>query len=142
MLANSPSSADSRQLIGFGATACLAKHTEARDVVHAIYLASRGLQVLPPVSDSEESEPTGPAPLTAREADVLELLQVGQSNAEIAAVAARRRRDRAHARTPHLPQARASVPGASCARPGLGRTRYQPRAEALAEHEFARRACG
>ena len=85
VLGNSPSSAECRQLIGFGATACLAKDTEARDVLHAIYLASRGLQVLPPVSESEAYEPAGPAPLTAREADVLELLQVGRSNAEIAA---------------------------------------------------------
>ena len=29
-------------------------------------------------------EPSGPAPLTPREADVLELLQAGHSNAEIA----------------------------------------------------------
>jgi DNA-binding NarL/FixJ family response regulator len=86
VLANNPSPAECRQMIGFGATACLAKSTEARDVLHAIYLASRGLHVLPPSASGPHAyEPTGPAPLTAREADVLELLQGGRSNAEIAA---------------------------------------------------------
>jgi DNA-binding NarL/FixJ family response regulator len=86
VLANNPSAAECRQMIGFGATACLAKNTEARDVLHAIYLASRGLHVLPPDGAGPHGyEPAGPAPLTAREADVLELLQGGRSNAEIAA---------------------------------------------------------
>ena len=84
VLANNPSAAECRQMIGFGATACLAKNTEARDVLHAIYLASRGLHVLPPAG-MQAYTPSGPAPLTAREADVLELLQSGSSNAEIAA---------------------------------------------------------
>jgi DNA-binding NarL/FixJ family response regulator len=86
VLANHPSAAECRQMIGFGATACLAKSTEARDVLHAIYLASRGLHVLPPTTAGPQAyEPAGPAPLTSREADVLELLQGGRSNAEIAA---------------------------------------------------------
>jgi len=84
VMANHPSSAECRQMIGFGATACLAKHTEARDVLHTIYLASRGMHVLPSGTDAPY-EPAGPTPLTAREADVLELLQSGRSNAEIAA---------------------------------------------------------
>jgi DNA-binding NarL/FixJ family response regulator len=84
VLANNPSAAECRQVIGFGATACLAKSAEARDVLHAIYLASRGLHVLPP-TEMAAYEPSGPAPLTPREADVLELLQGGHSNAEIAA---------------------------------------------------------
>jgi DNA-binding NarL/FixJ family response regulator len=83
VLANNPSAAECRQVIGFGATACLAKSAEARDVLHAIYLASRGLHVLPPAGMAAY-EPSGPAPLTPREADVLELLQAGHSNAEIA----------------------------------------------------------
>ena len=86
VLANNPSAAEGRQMIGFGATACLAKNTEARDVLHAIHLASRGLHVLPPdANGSPPTDPSGPAPLTPREADVLELLQGGRSNAEIAA---------------------------------------------------------
>ena len=84
VLANNPTAAECRQMIGFGATACLAKSTEARDIRHAIYLASRGLHVMPPAG-MQAFQPSGPAPLTAREADVLELLQSGQSNAEIAA---------------------------------------------------------
>jgi len=83
VLANNPSAAECRQVIGFGATACLAKSAEGRDVLHAIYLASRGLHVAPPAG-MLTYEPSGPAPLTPREADVLELLQAGHSNAEIA----------------------------------------------------------
>ena len=83
VLANRPTTADCRQLIAFGATACLAKSTQARDVLHAIHLASRGLHVLPPAV-VDIGEQGGPELLTAREADVLELLQSGRSNAEIA----------------------------------------------------------
>lgn len=84
VLANNPSSAECRQLIGFGATVCLPKNIEARDLLHAVYLASRGLHVLPSAA-APGCEPTDAAPLTPREADVLELLQGGRSNAEIAA---------------------------------------------------------
>jgi DNA-binding NarL/FixJ family response regulator len=82
VLSNRPTPAECRQMLAFGATACLAKSTEARDVLHAIHLASRGLHVLPsPVVDAGAG---GPEVLTAREAEVLELLQQGRSNAEIA----------------------------------------------------------
>jgi DNA-binding NarL/FixJ family response regulator len=83
ILANRPTTAECRQLIAFGATACLGKSTQARDVLHAIHLAWRGLHVLPPAT-VEIAEPVGPELLTAREGDVLELLQSGRSNAEIA----------------------------------------------------------
>jgi DNA-binding NarL/FixJ family response regulator len=83
ILANRPTTAECRQLIAFGATACLAKSTQARDVLHAIHLASRGLHVLPPAM-LDVPEPMGPELLTSREADVLELLQNGRSNSEIA----------------------------------------------------------
>ena len=72
-----------RQLLAFGATACLAKSTEARDVLHAIHLASRGLHVLPSAQETPLPAP-GPDVLTPREAEVMELLQDGKSNAEIA----------------------------------------------------------
>lgn len=83
VLANNPQPAECRQMLAFGATGCLAKSTEARDVLHAIHLASRGLQVLPPAADSHSPSP-GPELLTPREAEVLGLLQHGASNAEIA----------------------------------------------------------
>ncbi len=70
-------------MLAFGATACLAKSTQARDVLHAIHLASRGMHVLPPAG-MEIRDAVGPELLTPREADVLELLQSGRSNAEIA----------------------------------------------------------
>ncbi len=70
-------------MLAFGATACLAKGTEGRDVLNAIHLASRGLHVMPPAS-ADTLAPEGPDILTPREADVLELLQTGRSNAEIA----------------------------------------------------------
>jgi NarL family two-component system response regulator LiaR len=83
VLANRPTPGECRQMLAFGATACLAKSTEARDVLHAIHLASRGLTVLPPAT-LETGGQLGPDILTPREADVLELLQGGRSNAEIA----------------------------------------------------------
>ena len=83
VLANRPTAAECRQMVSFGATACLSKSTQARDVLHAIHLASRGMHVLPPAV-IDDREPPGPELLTPREADVLELLQTGRSNAEIA----------------------------------------------------------
>ncbi|MCW3008781.1 MAG: transcriptional regulator, LuxR family [Solirubrobacterales bacterium] len=86
VLANGPTAAEANQLLTFGATACLSKQTQARDVLNAIHLASRGLQVLPRATAGEPLAvgPTGPEPLTAREGDVLALLQEGRSNAQIA----------------------------------------------------------
>jgi DNA-binding NarL/FixJ family response regulator len=83
VLANRPTASESRQLLAFGATACLSKSSEARDVLHAIHLASRGLHVLPPVRQGETAPP-GPDVLTPREAEVMELLRAGRSNGEIA----------------------------------------------------------
>ena len=85
VLANRPTPAECNQMLAFGATACLSKETEARDILNAIHLASRGLHVLPKTPrEFGAIEPTGPEVLTPREADVLELLQHGRSNAEIA----------------------------------------------------------
>jgi DNA-binding NarL/FixJ family response regulator len=83
VLANRPTSAEVQQMLAFGATACLSKSTQERDLLHAIHLASRGLQVLPR-TDGEPAAPSGPEQLTPRETDVLELLRAGRSNGEIA----------------------------------------------------------
>jgi DNA-binding NarL/FixJ family response regulator len=85
VLANRPSPVESNQMLAFGATACLSKETEARDILNAIHLASRGLHVLPkPPRELAAAAPIRPELLTPREADVLELLQQGRSNAQIA----------------------------------------------------------
>jgi DNA-binding NarL/FixJ family response regulator len=83
VLANRPSAIEARQMLAFGATACLSKSSEARDVLHAIHLASRGLHVLPS-ADGAVAAPGGPDVLTPREAEVMEMLRSGRSNAEIA----------------------------------------------------------
>jgi DNA-binding NarL/FixJ family response regulator len=46
-LANQPTSGEGAQLIALGATACLGKRVEGRDVLNTIHLDSRGLHVLP-----------------------------------------------------------------------------------------------
>jgi DNA-binding NarL/FixJ family response regulator len=88
VLANRPTAAECNQMLSFGATACLSKETEARDIINAIHLASRGMHVLPRSAaagggvDSLNLE--GSDLLTPREADVLELLQDGATNAQVA----------------------------------------------------------
>jgi DNA-binding NarL/FixJ family response regulator len=85
VLASRPSPSECNQMLAFGATACLSKETQARDILNAIHLASRGLHVLPKTAaEVGVSGPLGPELLTPREADVLEHLQAGRSNAEIA----------------------------------------------------------
>ena len=44
LLGTAVSTAEAAQLLAFGASACLSKATQARDVRNAIHLASRGLQ--------------------------------------------------------------------------------------------------
>ena len=83
VLANRPSPAEARQLLSFGATACLSKSSEARDILHAIHLASRGMNVLP-APEAGAVAPLPPELLTGREAEVLGHLQAGRSNGEIA----------------------------------------------------------
>jgi NarL family two-component system response regulator LiaR len=89
VLANRPTAAECNQMLSFGATACISKETQGRDIINAVHLASRGMHVLPR-SASATDDPSArfdfPAPdlLTPREADVLERLQSGMTNAQIA----------------------------------------------------------
>ena len=87
VLANRPTAAECNQMLSFGATACLSKETEARDIQNAIHLASRGMHLLPRSAAAGgmlRSGIEGSELLTPREAEVLELLQDGAANAEIA----------------------------------------------------------
>jgi DNA-binding NarL/FixJ family response regulator len=87
VLANRPTAAECNQMLSFGATACLSKETEARDIVNALHLASRGMHLLPRSAAAGEllrSGIEGSELLTPREAEVLEMLQGGATNAEIA----------------------------------------------------------
>ena len=85
VLANHPTPGECAQLLALGATACLGKDVEARDVLNTIHLASRGLHVLPHATPGAAGGPLLPDVLTPREADVLDQLQLGRSNSEIAA---------------------------------------------------------
>jgi DNA-binding NarL/FixJ family response regulator len=84
VLANQPTPGECSQLLALGATACLGKAVEGRDVLNAIHLASRGLHVLPHSTPANTSVGLLPDVLTPREADVLDQLQLGRSNGEIA----------------------------------------------------------
>jgi DNA-binding NarL/FixJ family response regulator len=88
VLANRPTAAECNQMLSFGATACLSKETEARDIVNAIHLASRGMHVRPRSAAAGVGVETlniqGSDLLTPREAEVLELLHDGATNAQIA----------------------------------------------------------
>ena len=90
VLANRPTAAEANQILSFGATACISKETQGRDIINSIHLASRGMRVLPR-STFTPAEPLErfdfmPEPdiLTAREAEVLQCLQDGMTNAQIA----------------------------------------------------------
>jgi DNA-binding NarL/FixJ family response regulator len=87
VLANRPTPQECSQMLAFGATACLSKETQARDVLSAIHLASRGIQVVRRTESdgADGARQRGPELLTPREAAVLELLQAGRANGEIAA---------------------------------------------------------
>ena len=87
VLANRPTAAECKQMLSLGATACLSKETEARDIINAIHLASRGMHVLPRSAAAggvDSLNIKGAEQLTPREAEVLELLQDNATNAQIA----------------------------------------------------------
>src|ERR671916_2139512 len=87
VLANRPTAAECNQMLSYGATACLSKETEGRDVINSIHLASRGMHVLPrsaAAGGSSTLDIIGAELLTRREAEVLELLHDGATNAQIA----------------------------------------------------------
>ena len=84
VLATSPTPGECSQLLALGATACLGKEVEGRDVLTAIHLASRGLHVLPHSKPASAAAGLLPDILTPREADVYDQLQLGRSNGEIA----------------------------------------------------------
>jgi DNA-binding NarL/FixJ family response regulator len=81
LLGDGLSTIESAQVLAFGASACLSKATQARDVLTAIHLASRGLQVMPRGSSAGH---VATGLLTQREGDVLLLLRDDRSNGEIA----------------------------------------------------------
>ncbi len=82
LLANQPSGVECAQLLAFGASACLAKATQSRDVLNAIHLAARGMQL---TSRERTLGSATSALLTPRESEVLAQLQQRRSNAQIAA---------------------------------------------------------
>lgn len=77
------SDGESSQAIAFGASACLPKDTQARDLLNAIHIASRGLKLMPRGVVPGAAH-VGVPGLTPREVDVLLLLREGRSNAQIA----------------------------------------------------------
>lgn len=81
LLGDQPSSVECAQLLAFGAAGCLARATQARDILNGVHLASRGLQLTPRHADGA----LGSGLLTTREAEVLALLQQRRSNAQIGA---------------------------------------------------------
>jgi DNA-binding NarL/FixJ family response regulator len=149
LLTGRPTAAECAQVLAFGASACLGRDTQARDVVSAIHLASRGLQLIP----RRTVEPAAPSPpgshlLTPREAELVAMLQRGSSNAEIAeALGVGIETVRTHARNIYRklgvssrlelveasPRAAASaVPIANPLRPPVARTRNRQRRHAAA----------
>ena len=85
LFGNDPVPVECAQALAFGASAYLGRDTQSRDVISAIHLASRGLQVIPRTpASSGGGRVAAVGLLSRREAEVLPLLQQGHSNARIA----------------------------------------------------------
>jgi len=87
VLASRPTAAECTQMLSFGATGCLSKEMGAGAIAQALRLASRGTHVLPrsaAAGGGVDRLGIEGAELTARERDVLELLQDRRTNPEIA----------------------------------------------------------
>jgi len=59
VLANHPTLAECRQMLALGATGCLSKSAEERDLLNAIHFASRGLRILPPDDSTQDGRSNG-----------------------------------------------------------------------------------
>ena len=86
LIGHVPAPIECAQLLAFGASACLGRDTQSRDVINAIHLASRGLRVTPraPVTGADAgglgsggATAAATGLLSRREAEVLPLLQRG-----------------------------------------------------------------
>ncbi len=136
LLGQGLSTTEAAQLLAFGASACLARDTQARDVRSAIHLASRGLQLMPRGAHDAHGAQAGDSLLTQREGEVLQLLRAWPLERRDRIGAADRRRDGANARPQHLPQARCLVTACSDGAPdatsrtahAVARTARAPRA--------------
>lgn len=84
LLGDRLSNVESAQLLAFGASACLSKEAQGRDLINAIHLASRGLQLMPVGAPDAHGAQVRDSLLTPREGDVLLLLRRGLSNPQIA----------------------------------------------------------
>jgi DNA-binding NarL/FixJ family response regulator len=85
LLVSHATTAECLQALAFGASAFLGRDTQARDVLSAIHLASRGLQLMPRAAQNGGAQSgLGPQLLTRREAEVLPMLQQGRSNMQVA----------------------------------------------------------
>lgn len=81
LVADGLSSEECAQLLAFGAAACLSRSTQSRDVLNAVHLAARGMQLTPRQFERTRADAGA---LTQREAEVLGELQRRRANAQIA----------------------------------------------------------